>query len=250
MIRVEDLVYRFEERTVLNGISLTIGEAEIFSIMGTSGCGKTTFLKCLAGLLRPTSGSVFLDDLDLVPLPEKDLNQVRRDIGMVFQYAALFDSMTIAENVAFPLHRFTDYNEAEIAERVRELLSQVGLHQVEDMYPEELSGGMRKRVGLARAMAGTPRIILYDEPSSGLDPINAANIDRLILRTRDQFGVTSVIASHHIQNVFSISDRVTMFYQGQLLALGTPAELQETQNAVVRQFITGGAEGPLEGMMA
>jgi len=245
MIQVEDLVYRIEGRTILDGISLVIHDAEIFSIMGASGCGKTTFLKFLVGLVRPTSGRIYVDGTDLVGLSETALNEVRRHIGLVFQYAALFDSMTVADNVAFPLRRFTNLREAEIAERVRELLARVGLRHIEHLYPAELSGGMRKRVGLARALAQSPRIILYDEPSSGLDPVSAANIDHLICTMREELGVTSVIVSHHIQNVFSITDRAAMLHQGRLLALGTPVELQATEDPVVQQFITGGIAGPL-----
>jgi phospholipid/cholesterol/gamma-HCH transport system ATP-binding protein len=243
MIQVEDLVYRIEGRTILDGVSLVIPDAEIFSIMGTSGCGKTTFLKCLAGLVQPTGGHVYIDGIDLVGLSETKLNEVRRHLGFVFQYAALFDSMTVADNVAFPLRRFTNLSEAEITERVRELLAQVGLYQVEHLYPAELSGGMRKRVGLARALAQSPRIILYDEPSSGLDPVSAASIDLLIRTMREELGVTSVIVSHHIQNVFKITDRAAMIHQGRVLALGTPAELQAAADPVVQQFITGGIEG-------
>lgn len=245
MIQVEDLVYRIEGRPILDGLSVTIQAGEIFSIMGTSGCGKTTFLKCLNGLVKPTSGHIYIDGQDLVGLPEAALNQVRRHIGMVFQYAALFDSMTVKDNVAFPLRRFTDLREGEIAERVRELLAQVGLVQIEHRYPAELSGGMRKRVGLARALAQNPRILLYDEPSSGLDPVSAAHIDHLIQRMREELGVTSVIVSHHIQNVFNITDRAAMLHQGKFLALGTPAELRASPDPVVQQFITGGIRGPL-----
>lgn len=245
MIQVEDLVYRIEGRPILEGLSVTIQAGEIFSIMGTSGCGKTTFLKCLNGLVKPTSGRIYIDGQDLVGLPEAALNQVRQHIGMVFQYAALFDAMTVKDNVAFPLRRFTALREREIEERVRELLAQVGLAQIEHLYPAELSGGMRKRVGLARALAQNPRILLYDEPSSGLDPVSAAHIDHLIQRLREELGVTSVIVSHHIQNVFKITDRAAMLHQGKFLALGTPAELQASPDAVVQQFITGGIRGPL-----
>lgn len=245
MIQVEDLAYQIEGYPILDGLSVVIQEGEIFSILGTSGCGKTTFLKCLGGLIQPTGGHIYVDGKDLVGLPEATLNQVRRHIGMVFQYAALFDSMTVGDNVAFPLRRFTNLQEAEIAERVRELLARVGLFQVEHLYPAELSGGMRKRVGLARALAQHPRILLYDEPSSGLDPVSAAQIDYLIQRLRDEFGVTSVIVSHHIQNVFNITDRAAMLHQGKFLTLGTPAELRASLDPVVQQFITGSVEGPL-----
>jgi phospholipid/cholesterol/gamma-HCH transport system ATP-binding protein len=245
MIQVEDLVYRIRGRPILDGLSVTIQAGEIFSIMGPSGCGKTTFLKCLNGLVKPTSGHIYIDGQDLVGLPEAALNQLRRHIGMVFQYAALFDSMTVGDNVAFPLRRFTALREEEIAERVRELLARVGLSQIEHLYPAELSGGMRKRVGLARALAQSPRILLYDEPSSGLDPVGAAHIDHLIQRMREELGVTSVIVSHHIQNVFNITDRAAMLHQGRFLALGTPAELQASPDPVVQQFITAGIEGPL-----
>ncbi|HIE52000.1 MAG TPA: ABC transporter ATP-binding protein [Armatimonadetes bacterium] len=245
VIQVEDLAYTVNGRPVLRGVSLSVQEGEIVSIMGPSGCGKTTFLKCLAGLLRPTRGHIYLEGRDIVGLSEEELNQVRRHLGLVFQYAALFDSLTVAENIAFPLRRFTRLSEAEIAARVREKLALVGLEGIENYMPAELSGGMRKRVGLARALAAEPRIILYDEPTSGLDPISAANIDALIVGMRDRLRVTSVIVSHHIQDIFRISDRVAMLHGGKFIALGTPAEMETSTDPVVQQFITASAEGPL-----
>jgi len=245
MIRVENLSYVVGPLTVLSGISFEVQEAEIFSFIGPSGCGKTTLLKCLGGLLRPTSGQIYLNGREITGLTETQLKEVRRDIGMVFQYAALFDSMTVGENIAFALERLTTLKGAEIQARVRENLAQVGLAGLEDRYPAQLSGGMRKRVGLARAIASQPRIMLYDEPSSGLDPVSAAGIDELIVQMRDRLGVTSVIVSHHLQNVFRITDRVALLHRGSLLALGSPRDLERSDHPIVRQFIEGRSHGPL-----
>lgn len=245
MIRVENLSYVVGQVTVLSGVSFEVQEAEIFSLLGPSGCGKTTLLKCLAGLLRPTSGHIYLNGREITGLTETQLNEVRRDIGLVFQYAALFDSMTVGENIAFALERLTALKGAEIQARVRENLALVGLAGLEDRYPAQLSGGMRKRVGLARAIASQPRIMLYDEPSSGLDPVSAAGIDELIVQMRDRLRVTSVIVSHHIQNVFRITDRVALLYRGNLLAVGSPRDFEESDHPLVRQFIEGRSHGPM-----
>lgn len=255
MITIADLVFKRGEQVILDGISLEVGKAEILSVMGPSGCGKTTLLKCLAGLERPASGSIRIDlgdpdcpAVDIATMDEYHLNQVRQCIGMVFQYAALFDSMTVRDNVAFPIHRFEPMKtEAEVNDEVARFLEMVGLNPAQDAakMPAELSGGMRKRVGLARALALKPKIVLYDEPSSGLDPISAANIDRLILQMRERVGVTSVVVSHHVHNVLSTSDRVAMLHGGRVIALGTPEEIRSSDDPRVQQFITGSAEGPL-----
>ncbi len=256
MITIRGLRFLRGTQVVLDGIDMAVAQGEIVSVIGPSGCGKTTLLKCLAGLERPTSGSILLDldgpggnpEVDLATLSETELNEVRREVGMVFQYAALFDSLSVRENIAFPMYRFRpDMSERAIDEEVAHLLKMVGLEPATTVrkMPAELSGGMRKRVGLARALALQPRVILYDEPSSGLDPISAASIDKLIVDMRERVGVTSVVVSHHVPNVLRTSDRVAMLHGGELIALSTPAELAASDDPRVRQFITGSSDGPL-----
>lgn len=255
MITIKELQFSRGSQVILDHIDLKAETAEILSVIGPSGCGKTTLLKCLAGLERPDSGQIVIDfgdggppPVDIAKLDEYHLNEVRRRVGMVFQYAALFDSMTVYDNVAFPMHRFEpDKPEPQVKEEVTELLDMVGLNASTDLskMPAELSGGMRKRVGLARALALKPRVILYDEPSSGLDPVSAANIDRLIVQMKNQVGVTSVVVSHHVKNVLETSDKVAMLFAGKVLAIGTPDEIENHADERVRQFITGSADGPL-----
>jgi len=259
LITISKLRFTRGRQVILDDLDLSVAPGEILSVIGPSGCGKTTLLKCLAGLERPDSGSVVYDlpagngaaelrHVDLATLSESELNAVRRHVGMVFQYAALFDSMSVRENIAFPIYRFRpQLSEKEVSAEVVSLLEMVGLEPraTANKMPAELSGGMRKRVGLARALALQPGVILYDEPSSGLDPISAANIDRLILDMRDRAGVTSVVVSHAVQNVLRTSDRVAMLHGGKLIVLATPEEIADSDDPRVRQFITGAAEGPL-----
>ncbi len=255
MIAIHGLRFLRGEQVVLDGIDLAVQPQEIMSVMGPSGCGKTTLLKCLAGLERPQEGTILVDladddqpAVDIASLPEAELIELRRCLGMVFQYAALFDSMTVRDNIAFPIHRFRpELAEPAVDDEVNRYLEMVGLNPKQDSgkMPAELSGGMRKRVGLARALALQPKIILYDEPSSGLDPVSAANIDRLIVEMRDRMGVTSVVVSHHVPNVMRTSDRIAMLLNGEVLAVGTPEDIRASDDARVQQFIAGSADGPL-----
>jgi phospholipid/cholesterol/gamma-HCH transport system ATP-binding protein len=244
-VTVRGLRYEIAGRTILDGVDLAIHDREVMAVMGLSGGGKTTFLKCCAGLVRPTGGEIFIGDTEIARLGESQLNSVRRRIGMVFQYAALFDSMNVYENVAFGLRHHSDLTEAEIRRVVEEKLEAVGMVGSERLMPAELSGGMRKRVGMARALATNPEVLFYDEPTSGLDPVVATLIDELIVHVRDTLGVTSVVVSHTISSIFRISDRIAMLYGGRFLAVGTPDEIRQNNDPVVRQFIEGRSEGPI-----
>jgi len=244
-VNVRGLRYEIAGRPILDGVSLDIEPREIMAVMGMSGGGKTTFLKCCAGLIRPTAGEIYIGETEIVRLSEGQLNSVRRRIGMVFQYAALFDSMNVYDNVAFGLRHNSHLSEAEIRKVVEEKLEAVGMVGTERQMPAELSGGMRKRIGLARALATNPEVLFYDEPTSGLDPIVASVIDELIVHVRDTLGVTSVVVSHTISSIFRIADRVAMLYGGRFAAVGTPEEIRQSSDPVVRQFIEGRPEGPI-----
>jgi len=210
-----------------------------------SGSGKTSLLKSMIGLVRPTAGDVLVSGESIVKLPEKELARVRRNMGMCFQYAALFDSLNVGENVAFPLRQHTRLTEQEIAALVEQKLELVGMAGTQAKMPGDLSGGERKRVGIARAIALDPQIVLYDEPSSGLDPIMAGVIDHVIVSLRDELGMASVVVSHHVRNVFATCDYVVMLHHGKVVAQGTAPEMQNSEDAVVRQFISGAARGPI-----
>lgn len=230
---------------VLEDVSLSVKPGEVFGVMGMSGCGKSTLLKLVMGLIRPDRGQVRIQGRDIAGLSERELNEVRRKIGMCFQYAALFDSMTVAENVAFGLRRRRNLSRNEIHEVVADCLDRVGLTGSEDAYPAELSGGMKKRVGIARAIAVEPEIMLYDEPSAGLDPVVASVIDGLILHLADDLGVTSIVVSHHVRNLFSVADRVMMLFDHRVEQIGTPAEIEEQGTGIVKQFVHGQPTGPI-----
>jgi phospholipid/cholesterol/gamma-HCH transport system ATP-binding protein len=245
-VRVVNLEYRVKEKQILSGINLEVEPGEILAIMGLSGSGKTTLLKCIAGLVRPTAGEIWIGEDEIAGLSETQLNEVRSRIGMVFQYAALFDSLTVYENVAFGLRYRQRMPEPQRRMIVDSKLASVGLEGVDTQYPAELSGGMRKRVGLARALATDPEVLLYDEPTSGLDPVVGTVIDELIQRVRDTLGVTSVMVSHHLPSIFRISDRVAMLYDGRVEAIGTVTQIRESDNPVVRQFVEGRSEGPIQ----
>ncbi|MDR3708381.1 MAG: ABC transporter ATP-binding protein [Capsulimonadaceae bacterium] len=245
-IVVDDVRYRVPGKEILKGVTLSVEKGAILSVMGMSGCGKTTLLHCLGGLTTPTSGQITICGKPIVGLRERELNEVRESMGMVFQYAALFDSLTVFENVAFGLRRRKRLPEKEIRRIVTEKLALAAVSGTENMYPAELSGGMAKRVGLARALAMEPTILLYDEPTSGLDPIVVSVIDEQIMRTRDQVGVTSIVVSHNVQSVFRMSDHVAMLHEGQLRAFGTVDEIRNSTDPTVRQFIEGRTTGPIE----
>ncbi len=238
MIQFQDLYKGFDGKQVLAGITLDIRDGETLVIIGYSGSGKSVLLKHIVGLLHPDAGEVIVDGRPVSALDRAGLTAVRREIGYVFQFAALFDSMTVAENVALGLRR-RDLAEEEIQERVREALALVDLTGTDEQLPAELSGGMRKRVGIARAIALRPRYILYDEPTTGLDPVTSAVMDRLMVRTREHLGVTGVVVTHDMRSAYTVGDRIAMLYEGRIRQVGPVAEVRETDDPVVRQFIEG-----------
>ena len=245
-VAVEGLQFSIGGKHVLRGVDLAVDPGTIVTVMGISGGGKTSLLRCMAGLQRPSSGSVRIGDVETTALSETDLNEQRRRTGMVFQYAALFDSLSVYENVVFGLKYHGRRAESELREIARERLAAVGLEGSEDEYPAELSGGMRKRVGLARALATDPEVVFYDEPTSGLDPVVARVIDDLIVRVRDSLGVTSVIVSHDVPNSLRISDHVALLHDGRIVEHATPDGIRSSKDPVVRQFIEGRADGPIQ----
>ena len=246
MITVRQLYHRIDGKEVLRDVNFHVRHGDTVSVMGVSGSGKTTLLKILAGLTRPTSGQVFLDRTDITELSEEELNRIRHRLGVVFQYGALFDSLTVYENIAFALLRHTYLSRSEIDDIVEEKLALVGLPGTQNLMPAQLSGGMQKRVGLARAIAMNPEVLFYDEPTAGLDPVMTTVIDSLITEMRDRLNVTSVVVSHDLRSVFQISDRVAMLHGGAIIAYGTPDEIRESPDERVRQFVEGRAEGPIQ----
>ena len=238
MIQFEDLHKAFGDKQVLAGLTLEVRDRETMVIIGYSGTGKSVALKHIVGLLHPDAGDVFVDGLGVSTLERAGLNALRRDIGYVFQFAALFDSMTVAENVALGLRR-RQLGEEEIGERVAEALALVDLTGSGERYPAELSGGMRKRVGIARAIALRPRYILYDEPTTGLDPVTSAVIDRLMVRARERLGVTGIVVTHDMRSAYTVGDRIAMLYEGRIRQVGSVEEIQASEDPVVRQFVEG-----------
>jgi phospholipid/cholesterol/gamma-HCH transport system ATP-binding protein len=246
MIRVDDLHKSFGNQKVLKGVNLDFVKGKITTIVGTSGCGKTVLLKHLNALLLPDKGAVRVDGVDITKLRQKELYEMRGRFGVLFQGAALLDSMTIFDNVAFPLREKTDMSEPDIRKKVDERLDQVGLEGMGYKFPAELSGGMRKRAGLARALVNDPEIVLFDEPTTGLDPILASSIHQLIARTQKTFGFTGVVVSHTIPQVFDISDYVAILANGVIEEAKPAGEFVTSQNPVVQQFIRGETEGPIQ----
>jgi phospholipid/cholesterol/gamma-HCH transport system ATP-binding protein len=250
MIELIDIHKSFGSQTVLNGLNLSVPTGKITAVIGPSGEGKSVLLKHIIGLLTPDQGDVLVDGSSIVGLRRSQLNQVREKFAMVFQNAALFDSMTVYENVAFPLEEKTDLNRTEISARVATALQEVGLKAVNHKYPDELSGGMKKRVGLARALLLEPQIVLFDEPTTGLDPVIRRAIHQLIKETQAKFGFTAVIVSHDIPDIFDVAHYIAMLYQGEILQFGTPEEIQASSHPVVRQFISGSLDGPINSGVA
>jgi phospholipid/cholesterol/gamma-HCH transport system ATP-binding protein len=237
MIEVVGLHKRFGDHEVLQGIDLTVEEGSTVVILGGSGSGKTVLMKHMIGLLKPDTGQVLVEGEDIVPLGPAELEVVRRKFGMVFQAAALFDSMTVFENVSFPLREHTRMTETQMREVVRQKLDIVGLHAVEQKYPADLSGGMRKRVGLARAIVLDPKIVLYDEPTTGLDPITTEYVDDMILEAKAKLGVTSVVISHDIASSFKVADKIAFLSSGHIVEQGPPAQLRNAQHPALKQFL-------------
>ncbi len=229
----------FESPEVLRGIDLSVLRGEILTIMGGSGSGKSVLLRLIAGLIKPDRGEIRIEGTDIVPLNEDAMLSFRQRMGVVFQQAALFDSMSVADNIAYPLREHAMLDEATIQQRVAELLDIVGLPGIQEKFPAELSGGMRKRVGIARALAMKPAIVLYDEPTSGLDPGNSKMISQLILQVAETFGTTSIVVSHDLHWSLKISTRVALIYDGKIIAIGTPAEIQSSPIPAVQAFLAG-----------
>jgi len=246
MIQLTDLHKTFGRQNVLNGLSLTIPDGEITAIIGPSGEGKSVLLRHIIGLMQPDSGRISVDGENIIGIRRSEMNRIREKFGMLFQNAALFDSMNVFENVAFPLQEKTSLSKDEIRTRVLSALEDVGLKNVEQKYTDELSGGMKKRVGLARALLLNPKIILFDEPTTGLDPIIKRAIHQLIRETHAKFGFTAVIVSHEIPDIFDIAQNVAMLFRGEILQFGTADEIRNSTHPVVKQFISGSLDGPIK----
>ncbi|MFA5500569.1 MAG: ABC transporter ATP-binding protein [Candidatus Omnitrophota bacterium] len=245
MIEIINVSKTFGGHKVLDNLNLNIKDGETTVIIGRSGCGKSVLLKHIIGLLKPDSGHVLIDGKDTTRMDEKELNEIRMKFGMLFQGAALFDSLTVLENVGFSMLEHSTATREEIAKRVQECLALVGLKDIEDKKPAELSGGMRKRVGLARAIFLRPQIILYDEPTTGLDPIMGDSINDLIVQLHSKLNITSIAVTHDMTSAYKIGDRITMLYNGKIIADGNPEQIKNTNDPIVKQFITGAAAGPI-----
>ena len=245
MIEIKGLYKTFDQIQVLNGLNLSVKDGEIKVVIGRSGVGKSVLLKAIVGILRPDSGSIRVDGVEVVGLSDKKYDAVRKNIGLVFQGGALFDSLNVGENVGFVLDEFGRMKPAERRERVAHALSLVGLKKIENLMPSQLSGGMKKRVSLARALCMEPRILLYDEPTSEVDPITADAINSLIIEMSRKLKVTSIVVTHDMNGAFKVADSIAMLYHGQVIADGRPDEIRASKHPVVQQFITGAAEGPI-----
>ena len=245
-IKIENLEKQFDGQKVLEGINLEVYKGETLVIVGGSGCGKSTLLRHIIGQLKPDAGKVYLFGQDITRANEDEMDRVKKRFGMLFQSAALFDSMTVEENIALPMREHTKLDDHIIKIMVKMKLNQVGLRGFGHLMPSQLSGGMKKRVGLARAVALDPEIIFYDEPSAGLDPVVTAVVDKLILDLSEALSITSVVVTHDMNSVFRIADRIVMLYKGKVLQIGTKEEIQNSKNEYIQQFINGTIEGPMQ----
>lgn len=250
LIQARGIYKSFAKKSVLNGLDFTVEKGESVVIIGRSGCGKSVFLKHLIGLVRPDSGQILIDGTDIANLPFKELSKIRMRFSMLFQSAALFDSLSVGENVGFMLYEHTHLPESEIRKRVEDALETVGLQGAADLRPSELSGGMRKRAGLARAICLKPEVVLYDEPTTGLDPIMSDAINDLIIDLNKRLNITSVIVTHDMRSAYKIATRIAMMHDGKMIYNGTPDQVRETDNAYVKQFISGSASGPIRDITA
>lgn len=245
MIHLNHVTMVYDDRVILDDVELEVPRERITVVMGGSGHGKSTILKLIVGFIRPRSGNIYIDGVDVLAMDPDERREMQKEIiGMSFQYSALFDSMTVYENVAFPLREHTRLKEPEIKERVADVLQRLGLPGTEEKMPSDLSGGMKKRVGVARAIMLQPKIMLFDEPESGLDPVTTASIGELIMEMRDTFHITCLVISHNLENTMHIADKVSMLYKGHIIAEGSPAELKAIDDPVLQQFLQGRSHGP------
>src|SRR3989338_6293162 len=245
IISVRNLTKYFGERRILNKLNLDVYEGETIVIMGGSGCGKRTFLRHLIGAIRPDAGEVWMFGKNIATASDDEMDEIRKKFGMLFQSGALFDSMTVGDNIALPLREHSKLDQQIVSIIVKMKLELVGLRGFENLMPSQLSGGMKKRVGLARAIAMDPKIVFYDEPTAGLDPVMTGVIDKLTIDLTKKLQITSVVVTHDMNSVFRIADRIVMLHQGNIMQIGTPDEIRHSKDPIVRQFITGEAEGPI-----
>ncbi len=246
MIKVVDIWKEFDGLQVLKGVSLEIYEGETFVIIGQSGSGKSVFLKLLLDLLHPEKGKIYIDSQEVVQSNEEELYSIRMKFSFVFQNSALFDSLNVYDNVGFSLVQHTDLSDDLVEERILYCLKLVGLEGIEYKMPAELSGGMKKRVAIARAIVFNPKIILYDEPTAGLDPIVASSINKLIKKLKNEVKATSIVVTHDMNSAYFIADRIAMLYGGKIIQVGTPDEIKDSKNPLVKQFVKGDSEGPIQ----